>query len=246
MASFNNGVIMKNNKLKIQPIEEIGDYFINIKPSSHFVPEWYRESESVIDGYSTNLIPEAPKVTTSTYKKCTPLFDAMTTGYMAYLTADIEVMKRSDGMPFIAWRTQRNIVTEHNNNQWEGLPNPEGYHKFVYKWHNQHRLEVPPGYSLMFTSPINRFDLPFLNITGIVDADDYTDAIHFPFFISKSFTGIIKKDTPICQIIPIKRDSWSREITPYSHSETIKNSEYFYSTIKRSYKNNFWKKKEYK
>ena len=246
MANFNNGVIVKNNKLKIQPMEEIGDHFINIKPSSDFVPEWYRESKSVINGYSTSLIPEAPKVTTSTYKKCTPFFDAMTTGYMAYLTADIEVMKRPDGMPFIAWRTQRNIVTEHNNNQWEGLPNPEGYHKFVYKWHNQHRLEVPPGYSLMFTSPINRFDLPFLNITGIVDADDYTDAIHFPFFISKSFTGIIKKDTPICQIIPIKRDNWERDIVPYSYSETIKHRENFLSTIKRSYKNNSWKKKEYR
>jgi hypothetical protein len=98
----------------------------------------------------------------------------------------------------------------------------------------------------MFTSPINRFDLPFLNVTGVVDSDNYDNAIHFPFFISESFTGIIEKGTPICQIIPIKRDNWSREIIPYSQEEAVKNSEHFFSTIKRSYKNNSWKKKEYK
>jgi hypothetical protein len=239
-------MIMKNNKLKIQPVEEPGDYFINIKPSSHFIPEWYRTSEPVVNGFSTSLMPNMPMVTTSTYKKCTPFFDAMTTGYMAYLTADIEVMKKPDGLPFIAYRTKRDIVTEHSTNQWEGLPSPEGYHRFVYKWHNLHRLEVPSGYSLMFTSPINRFDLPFLNVTGIVDSDNYPNPIHFPFFISESFTGIIKKDTPICQIIPIKRDSWAREIVPYSYKDTMKNTEHFLSTIKRSYKTNFWKKKEYK
>jgi hypothetical protein len=237
---------MKNNKLTIQPVEEVGDYFINVKPASQFIPEWYRLSSSTMNGFSTRLLPEHPSVTTSTYKRCTPLLDAMTTGYMAYLTADIEVTKKSDGMPYINWRTSRTIISEHSADQWEGFQSPEGYHKFVYKWHNQHRLSVPPGYSLMFTSPINRFDLPFLNVTGVVDSDDYTNPIHFPFFISESFTGIIEKGTPICQIFPIKRESWEREIVPYSRKQSLENSEKFFSTIKRSYKTTFWKKKEYK
>jgi hypothetical protein len=192
------------------------------------------------------LLPESPKTTTSTYKKCTPIFDAMTTGYIAYLTADIEVMKKPDGLPYILWRTNRTIVSEHSIQQWEGLPSPEGYYKFVYKWHNQHRISVPPGYSLMFTSPINRFDLPFLNVTGVVDCDDYTNAVHFPFFINESFTGVIEKGTPICQIFPIKREPWERKVIPYSLKQSMENSEKFFSTIKRSYKNNSWKKKEYK
>jgi hypothetical protein len=237
---------MKNKKLIIQPVEEIGDHFINIKPASEFIPEWYRKSDSTIPGFKTRLIPEEPGITTSTYKRCTPLFDAMTAGYMMYLTADIEVTKRDNGLPYIMWRTSRKIITEHSDEQWAGLPAPEGYSKFVYKWHNQHRLKVPKGYSLFFTTPINRFDLPFLNVSGFVDNDSYDLPVHFPFFIRDSFTGIIEKGTPICQIIPIKRDSWSREVLSYSKKITTLNGEKFFSTIKRSYKTNFWKKKEYK
>ena len=64
-------------------------------------------------------------------------------------------------------------------------------------------IKLPKDYSLLFLSPINRFDLPFLSITGIVDCDMYTGTVHFPFFIKNSFTGIIEKGTPIVQIIPI-------------------------------------------
>jgi hypothetical protein len=235
-----------SKKFLITPQEEGSEHFFNIEPSSEFVPEWYRKSVSQIPNTNSELSTWTPHSTNSTYKKCTPFFDAITAGYMAFLTADVEVIRKEDGMPYVMWRTKRPIITAHNLEQWEGLPCPDGYSPFVYKWHNQFNIKLPKDYSLMFLSPINRFDLPFLTVTGIVDCDTWTQNVHFPFFIRKDFTGIIEKGTPITQIIPIKREYWKREHATYNAKNVSLNQQNFLSTIKRSYKNNYWHKKEYK
>jgi hypothetical protein len=235
-----------NKKFLITPVEEGAESFFNIKPSSEFIPEWYRKSATQMPGTNSELLVSNPSTTTSTYKKCTPFFDAITAGYMMHLTADIEVIKRENNLPYIMWRTERKIITEHTLDQWEGLPCPEGYSPFVYKWHNQFNIKLPKDYSLMFLSPINRFDLPFLTITGIVDCDTWTGSVHFPFFIKNNFTGIIEKGTPITQIIPIKREFWKKEQGKYDAKNVFLNQQKVFSTIKRSYKNNYWHRKEYK
>lgn len=233
-------------KFIITPAEELSGNFVNVKPASEFIPEWYRKSNSKALPVDTELLPQYVDSINSTYKKCTPFLDAMTCGYMSFLTADIEVSLKSNGMPYIQWRTERKIITEHAFEQWAGLPHPDGYAPFVYKWHNQMSFKVNKGYSLLFTTPMNRFDLPFINVSGIVDVDNYEDIVHFPFFIKQGFTGIIKMGTPISHIIPIKREPWKIEL---KQEDTLKSKifkEKYLSTIKRSYKNNIWSRKEYK
>jgi hypothetical protein len=237
---------MKKNKiLKIIPETKTCKDFLNIVPAKHFVPEWYRNSKTVLPETNTELNIFNPNVTNSTYKKCTPFFDALTTGYIVYLTSDIEVFKQENGMPFVMWKATRKIVTDHSFEQWDGLPVPEDCHPFVYKWHNDFGIKTPKDYSLLFTTPFNRFDLPFINISGIVDTDSFDLAVHFPFFIKKNFTGIIEKGTPITQIVPIKRDIWKRKIDDYNEDLILIKNEKYRSTIKRAYKKNFWKRKEY-
>src|SRR5215472_2332366 len=42
-------------------------------------------------------------------------------------------------------------------------------------------FETPPGYSLLCTHPINRTDLPFRTVTGLVDCDTFYDTpLNFP------------------------------------------------------------------
>ena len=235
-----------NKTLKIIPKEVNSSEFINIRPASEFVPEWYRLSNSSINNSPFELTTDGGSKNHSTYKKCSPFFDAMTSGYIAFLTADIEVIRKEDGSQFIAFRTMRQIITEHHPLQWQGLPVPSGYTPFVFKWHSQFGFFTPKDYSLFFTNPVNRFDLPFYTISGVVDTDKYDLPIHFPFFIKKDFFGIIEKGTPIAQIIPIKRDSWSREIEKEDINKAQLKLDKYLSTIKRSYKNNFWTKKEYR
>jgi hypothetical protein len=234
------------NKIQIIGREKNSESFINILPASDFIPTWYRKTNPQMTGTTTELNFNNPQMTNSTYKKCSPFFDGISSGYMVYLSADIEVTRKDDGMPYIMWRTKRTIISDHDFSQWDGLPVPKGYSAFVYKWHNQFGLKTPKGYSLLFMSPANRFDLPFQTITGIVDTDKYTAPIHFPFFIRDDFSGIIESGTPIVQIVPIKRDIWSRDFIEYNEKDTDILSETFLSKIKRSYKNNFWTRKEYK
>jgi hypothetical protein len=241
-----------NKNIKIISLEKNADSFINIVPASSILPEWYKESPSFrsknndIIKNQTFLSPDNPFVTTSTYKKCTPFLDAMTAGYVFVLSADIEVARQNNGMPYVMWRTERAIVTDHSLDQWEGLPCPQGYSAHLYKWHNQFGIETPKNYSLFFTNPINRFDLPFLGISGIVDTDLYNINVHFPFFIRNDFVGIIKKGTPISQFFPIKRENWQRQYERFDEDKKQIMMDKLVSTIKRSYKNNYWKRKIFK
>lgn len=233
-------------KIKIRGMEEYSDNFLNIYPAEDFIPEWYRNSPPKIKNANTELMINNPMNLTSTYKKCTPFLDALSSGYIVALSADIEVVIDDNEVPRIIWRTGRNIVASHDVQQWDGLPYPSDCFPFVFIWNNQFSINTPAGYSLLFTQPLNRFDLPFESISGIVDADLYNLAIGFPFFIKKGFSGIIKKGTPIVQIIPIKREDWERQYINYDKNFSITEKEKFRSTIKRSYKNNFWNRKKYK
>ena len=165
---------------------------------------------------------------------------------MFYLTQDIEVTIKNDGNPYILWRSEnRKPVTWHDNDQWNGLPNPDGYHNFLYKWHNSFTLTTPEGYSSIFSHPFNRLDLPFYTLSGVVDTDSYNGQVQFPFFLKNNFIGIIEAGTPIAQVNFIKREKWKNEIMPFNEKNNFINNEKFLNKITRSYKNQFWHKKTY-
>ena len=54
-------------------------------------------------------------------------------------------------------------------------------------------IELEPGYSLFATHPVNRADLPFRLLTGIVDSDRFTDVgILFPaVWTDANFEGVL-------------------------------------------------------
>jgi hypothetical protein len=234
-------------KVKIIPTSENASLCYNIEKSSLYIPDWYKESKQKVKGLEKySLMPENASATTSTYKKCSPFLDALTNGYIFYLSQDIEVTVKDDGSPFIMWRNNLiNPISFHTNEQWAGLPYPEDCHNFIYKWDNSFIIKTPKKYSTLFTHPHNRFDLPFKTISGIVDTDKHNLQIHFPFFIKKNFTGIIKSGTPLAQITFIKRDSWFKTNSKYDKDFVKKENFKFFANIERSYKNLSWQKKEY-
>jgi hypothetical protein len=234
-------------RLKIIPDSENALLNININKATQAIPEWYKKSPQKIKGLENfSLIPTNPLTTTSTYKKCSPFLDALTNGYIFYLSQDIEVIRKEDGSPFILWRNPEiEPISWHDNFQWEGLHYPENCYDFVYKWKNSLILKTPRKYSTLFTHPHNRFDLPFYTLSGIVDTDKHVGPVQFPFFIKNNFTGIIEAGTPVAQITFFKRESWFRTISK-NKQKNIKIGQFnFLAKIDRSYKNLFWQKKEY-
>jgi hypothetical protein len=234
-------------KIKIIPTKKEALFKINIESAQKYVPDWYKNSPQKVKGFENfSLMPQNPLVTTSTYKKCSPFLDALTSGYTFSLTQDIEIIKKEDNMPFILWRgSTLTPITWHDNDQWEGLIPPEDCYRYVYKWHNDFIIKTPKGYSTLFTHPHNRFDLPFNTLSGVVDTDKYNLPVHFPFFVKNNFTGIIKAGTPVAQMIFFKRNHWIRDIKKYNKDFINKENFKFTSNIERSYKKFFWQKKNY-
>ena len=85
----------------------------------------------------------------------------------------------------------------------------EKYDEIPWKWTVPWSIETPKGFSLLFTHPLNRMELPFVTMSGIVDTDEYECPVNLPFLIREGFMGVIPKGTPIAQVIPIKREKWS-------------------------------------
>lgn len=186
-------------------------------------------------------------ISSGTYKKCTPFLEAITLGYMAVLTSDIDISIKEDNYPEISYKkfVGRNIITSHSQEQWFGMEPPLFHYPHIYKWQQEVYLKTPKGYSTLFTHPLNRLDLPFTTISGVVETDLYNIPTHFPFWLKYGFEGIVKKGTPICQIIPFKRDNYKIKNGEYSEKDSIVNMSKFQSIIDRAYKNMFWVKKRY-
>lgn len=208
------------------------------------IPKWYKGMAQTVDGKPLG-IDEDSKVSNKGIKYCVPFLDAMMSGYVAELWQDVQVTQGPHG-PNIVWQSDPDVVHVRAREGMEGFPAPNGYwdnHHFV--WRNPYCIQTPPGYSILITHPLNRFDLPFITLSGIVDAEDGMGPGNVPFYLSKDFEGIIPRGTPIFQVLPFKRENWTGE-----HSEEVSKlgdlrAWESLSRVSGEYKNHYWKKKKY-
>lgn len=174
------------------------------QPASKYIPSWYKEIESYVGG---EKMPGGDGVTLATIKRCMPVFDAVTSGYMITLPADVWVSIK-DEEQYFEW-SSFGLVQFHAVDQ---APTHPLRNQFPYaKWMNYWAIKTPPGYSTLFIQPMHH-DLPFTIMPGVVDTDKYTAPVNFPMVINDpEFQGLIPKGTPIAQVIPFKRESWQME-----------------------------------
>jgi hypothetical protein len=148
-----------------------------------------------------------------TIKKCPPVLDAMTCGYLMPLVADLEVRNGEfswDFAPEFVSDFPRSPIGFHDPSQVTGSPFFQD-DQFVIKFNSFWNIEAPPGYSLLFTHPINRVDLPFTTLTGLVDCDTFrAAAVNFPArWHDVNFNGVLPKGTPVAQCLPVRRENWT-------------------------------------
>jgi hypothetical protein len=208
------------------------------------IPDWYKKVEKFSGG---KLSVNPPSLTV---KSCAPVMDTFLTGYYIPAPVDFLVEQTVDG-PQITWQffdpeyQDTNFITERNPSMVPTLPIPQGFHSNHFSWSTKQILKVEDGYSLLITHPLNRDDLPFRTMSGIVDANYPMNGGQIPFLLQMGFEGIIKAGTPIAQIIPIKREPWKLERNTgllekakLTRSDSLK-------YIIGWYKNKFWNRKEY-
>ena len=175
-------------------------------PAQTGLPDWLRQ-----------MAPRVPSAlhqrSIRSVKQCPPFVDAMAHGFLILLPCEVRVQ---DGvfswdwpLPALALQHQpRAPLSFHVAEQVAGSPLAQGSHA-VLKFNSFWTIELDPGWSLMVVHPVNRDDLPFRLITGLVDADHFNEVgINFPArWTEPGFSGVLPRGTPVAQCYPVPREA---------------------------------------
>lgn len=217
------------------------------EPASKYIPEWWRSANPYVlsknntDGKTLDI---QDGNTNASFKKCRPMLDGLTFGYMLPLWADV-LVKSDQEIPSVQWRVNLPVFEGHNSQEVEA---PDGYSKTLQlKYRNPWVPKLPKGYSLLLIPPVGFPNPVFKPIVGIVDYDNSQHPLLPPVWIKEGFNGVVEKGTPIAQIIPFKRDNWESSFGFYEEQDFFamlnKNS---LSTMVNNYVKNAWTNKSFK
>ena len=204
-------------KIKFRCPPELEDALPRPYPAKRGLPEWLKAMPMAAQ--SPDLGREI-----NTVKHCPPFIDAMSYGFIMPLMTDLRVENglfewdwepgRSDGASPVSGlgNYPQSPIGFHVNSQVANSPfysEEEAAIKFFNLW----TIELPPGYSLLVSHPVNRPDLPFHTLSGLVDCDRYyCTMVHFPaIWKEPMFSGTLPKGTPVAQCVPVKRDIYELE-----------------------------------
>jgi hypothetical protein len=237
--------------IKFHPFSEDSSKFAEAPgPASRFLPSWYKRQPSNYpdkDDFQNGIV-------TSTIKRCMPIFDMMTAGYMMTAPCDIYVDATNPdelvySVPSSLRQFHNDIFARHDILQYNEYPMHDiDVHKDLLRVFPLWMIETEPGYSCMFLNPLHQDTSPLTGLSGIIDTDTFLSEGFFSFTVKKDFKGIIKQGTPLVQVIPFKRDNWTSEVVPagdYKH-EIERQRLTLKSVFVNGYKNKFRFKKEYK
>lgn len=227
-------------KIKFVDITGTVDSDYHPAPARTTIPEWYK-----------NLNPHGgengqPKHKRLTAKKCVPMLDAFSAGYILKTPVDVFVSIVADKY-FFEWANPPEVefqqgwqIGEH-----KGLtPKHGGIPKLPNPW----GVITPPGYSCLYIPPVNRDDEVFRIFSGVVDTDVYHGAGSMPCLIVKDgWTGLIPAGTPLAQVIPFKRDAFEMCIGDDADVKAVnKQWHKLRSVFQNGYRKMWWSPKSYK
>ncbi len=217
------------------------------KPARSVMPEWYSEAPLYYSfGSKDDRLKMTDEGKNMTFKKCIPLIDGLKSGYIVELRKDLIVQDNQDGQFDIQWNSDDLVITVHNSAS-NLVEAPYGYNTQVINYIWNTIIKTPKGYSCLITHPLGFNDTALRMIPAVVDSDKEVLNFHLPMWLKKDFIGIIKKGTPIAQIIPFKRDNWTAK------NSFLKEGEYevlaengFNATMQNHYRDTSWSKKRFK
>lgn len=234
-------MIKKNNIIFID-IVGVSEMFYP-QPAKNFIPDWYKKTSSYYE--SKNKVPTKEGILPMTIKKCLPVFDAITAGYVITSFSDVYISldKDENGKQYqkYSWPTT-NQIDFHPIEQAELHPAQNGL--MFPKWINPWGIKTPKGYSIFIKNLPHRESI-FTILEGVVDTDEYNVPVNFPFVINDvNFEGLIPAGTPIAQILPFKRENWKMSSGLKENFKNIKTVPYR-TSFSNMYRNKFRKEKKY-
>lgn len=213
------------------------------KPASKTLPEWYRRQGAPLGEFG------------STIKRCMPIFDIMTAGYILELPCDIYVdATNPEKLEYfvpqdVLDNLQEDLFAEHLPEQLSEYPKTQGrHHKDVLRINPFYTVGTEKGYSSMLVQPFHGDPSPLQAFPALIDTDTFISSGHYSFYVEKDFQGIIKQGTPLIQVIPFRRDSFTTKVVLFDKAKVIlkKQGARLRSTFTNGYKNKFRTLKDYK
>ena len=193
------------NIIKFHLVQDFpNEMFLPPLPSKKLIPDWFKK------------IPPHNNNDDQTVKKCVPFIDAMSVGYTILTTWIFEIWQTKEGEVRQQWL---NEAHKKHMQRWPPIETTSWSKKSldlllvgytILKYMSPWIIETPPEYSLLFLPPINRFEIPIVPLVGLVDCDTYQNNVNIPFIHTAlspdEKTHVIPQGTPICQVIPLKRE----------------------------------------
>lgn len=215
---------MSKLNIEFNILPELDGVFERPVPARKCIPEWWKNQER----YMSNKITYNRDMEVShTIKRCMPVMDSMTSGYIVKLPCDV-LVEDNHGEKSFSWAiTSWQLIEGHSPDQVSQYEIEDRWHKTPLKFKNPFGVKTPKGYSCLFVDPMHSDAKPFKCLPAIVDTDEFTTPLNFPFFLDKNFSGIIPAGTPIIQIIPFKREEWT---SSYGHITTKESNRFKYAS----------------
>ena len=187
--------------------EELFDIVHKPIPAYKFIPEWFKK----INPTTPNLRDQVGCFS-ATAKKCLPLLDAMSLGFIIPLAVDVNIRTSDDGkMIEGSSGPVFRAIDFHPLEQLGGKTSPS-YPSPAVKFINPWFIKTAPGYSVLITPCINHFEPRFTCLSGVVDTDIYPRTINFPsVWHLKGFDDRVPAGTPLVTVIPIRRKDMVRD-----------------------------------
>jgi hypothetical protein len=180
------------------------------QPAAKFLPDYYKRMPAFSAGTKDRPVFNENGEPAQTMKKCMPVLDSMSLGYIIPVPTEIFCEDTGDFGKQFTWPVDNfAAIQSHPEGQFPGLPVPDEYDSAAaYKFINPWQIVTPPGYSVLFTQPMWHYDLPYHVFSGVVDTDLHPVAVNFPFIMRRNFSGYIERGTPMVQVIPFKREDY--------------------------------------
>jgi len=239
---------MNSKKITFKPLSELAEGVVpRPEPARIYTPEWWKSMPAFVNGGKPEFKQDG--MPDSSVKMCVPFADTFRFGYIQCTWTDIHVEPHEYDKDSFVLHTasEPKALSIRTHSQLSEFHQVDSYYPLELVWKTQWVPKLPKGYSALLVHPLNRDDLPFTTLSGIIDADKYhqDDDGNHPFYIKRGFSGIIPAGTPMYQIIPFKRDDWVSDVEAYS-KQVVYDGLKAHNKLWGAYKDRVWTKKNFK
>jgi hypothetical protein len=175
-----------------------------VLPAGKLIPEWYKDTPIEVPEISPYTKPHTP-----TIKRCVPVLDYMTTGYIIRASYEVQIKRKIDPRFIMDFDTRsrdtNDVISKHP--WWQAQFEYAGYKNHYLKLNNPWHIKTPPGYSCMLFDPFYHMRKEYSLFPGVVDTDKHDEPIGLVGLVKEEeFT--IKPGDPLVVVFPFKREDW--------------------------------------